>query len=260
MRITGGAWRGRQFQPNGFIGRPTTDFGREGLFNLLSTRLDLEGADVLDLFAGSGPSGIVSLQERRNCILVDASKDMPKQFEMLRKKVELPKGDEIIKNPKPEKLSKFFETSPALKHEVKLHCRTKKGKGKEKKEGGSTGLMLAEKGEKKIKSLVITPTRELAMQTSLVIKNLSKHIKIECMVSTGGTLVREDFYRLSQTVHVIVATPGRILDLASKKVANLECCDLLILDEVDKLLSMDFNVNIEDIETVISHPQVTEAA
>jgi ATP-dependent RNA helicase DDX6/DHH1 len=41
------------------------------------------------------------------------------------------------------------------------------------------------------------PTRELAMQTSLVIKNLSKHIKIECMVSTGGTLVREDFYRLS---------------------------------------------------------------
>ena len=38
---------------------------------------------------------------------------------------------------------------------------------------------------------------ELAMQTSLVIKNLSKHLKIECMVSTGGTLVREDFYRLT---------------------------------------------------------------
>ena len=71
--------------------------------------LSFPGSLVLDLFAGSGPSGIVSLQERRNCILVDASKDMPKQFEMLRKKVELPKGDEIIKNPKPEKLAKFFE-------------------------------------------------------------------------------------------------------------------------------------------------------
>ena len=59
MRITGGAWRGRQLQPiSGFIGRPTTDFGREGLFNLLSTRLDLEGADVLDLFAGTGMIGI----------------------------------------------------------------------------------------------------------------------------------------------------------------------------------------------------------
>ena len=89
------------------------------------------------------------------------------------------------------------------------------------------------------------------MQTSLVIKNLSKHIKIECMVSTGGTLVREDFYRLSQTVHVIVATPGRILDLASKKVANLDDCNLLVLDEVDKLLSMDFKVNIENILSVM---------
>ena len=85
------------------------------------------------------------------------------------------------------------------------------------------------------------------MQTSLVIKNISKHLKIECMVSTGGTLVREDFYRLSQTVHVIVATPGRILDLASKKVANLEDCGMIVLDEVDKLLSMDFKVNIENI-------------
>ena len=42
------------------------------------------------------------------------------------------------------------------------------------------------------------------------------------MVSTGGTKVSDDFYRLSQTVHVIVATPGRILDLASKNVANLD--------------------------------------
>jgi ATP-dependent RNA helicase DDX6/DHH1 len=89
------------------------------------------------------------------------------------------------------------------------------------------------------------------MQTSLVIKNLSKHIKIECMVSTGGTLVREDFYRLSQTVHVIVATPGRILDLAQKKVANLDDCNLLVLDEVDKLLSMDFKENIENILAVM---------
>ena len=105
---------------------------------------------------------------------------------------------------------------------------------------------------KKIQALVLVPTRELAMQTSLVIKNLSKHLKIECMVSTGGTLVREDFYRLSQTVHVIVATPGRILDLASKKVANLEDCNLLVLDEVDKLLSMDFKVNIENILNIMN--------
>ena len=54
-------------------------------------------------------------------------------------------------------------------------------------------------------------------------------------------------------MHVIVATPGRILDLASKKVANLEACNLLILDEVDKLLSMDFKVNIENILGVMNN-------
>ena len=78
------------------------------------------------------------------------------------------------------------------------------------------------------------------MQTSLVIKELGKHKKIECMVSTGGTSVREDIYRMYQTVHAVVATPGRILDLASKDVAKLDNCKILVLDEVDKLLSEDF--------------------
>lgn len=87
---------------------------------------------------------------------------------------------------------------------------------------------------------MLVPTRELALQTSLVIKELGKHKKIESMVSTGGTNVREDIYRLNQTVHVVVGTPGRILDLATKEVADLSHCKILVLDEVDKLLSIDF--------------------
>ena len=60
MRITGGAWRGPRLpELKGFRGRPTTDFGREGLFNLLSSRVDLDGVHVLDLFAGTG---MVSLE------------------------------------------------------------------------------------------------------------------------------------------------------------------------------------------------------
>lgn len=98
-----------------------------------------------------------------------------------------------------------------------------------------------------IQALVLVPTRELAMQTSLVIKELGKHLKIESMVSTGGTSVKEDIYRLYQTVHVIVGTPGRILDLASKNVANLEQCKILVLDEVDKLLSVDFKSIVAQI-------------
>jgi len=55
VRIIGGSLKGRRFSPpRHFKGRPTTDFGREGLFNLLRSRLDLDGLDALDLFAGSG--------------------------------------------------------------------------------------------------------------------------------------------------------------------------------------------------------------
>jgi ATP-dependent RNA helicase DDX6/DHH1 len=99
----------------------------------------------------------------------------------------------------------------------------------------------------KVQALVLVPARELAMQTSLVIKELGKHKKIESMVSTGGTSVREDIFRLQQTVHVIVGTPGRILDLASKGVADLSECRMLILDEVDKLLSIDFRSIVAEI-------------
>ena len=59
MRITGGEWRGRRLKPmKSFKGRPTTDFAREGLFNLLRSRVILEGARVLDLFAGTGIVGV----------------------------------------------------------------------------------------------------------------------------------------------------------------------------------------------------------
>ena len=85
------------------------------------------------------------------------------------------------------------------------------------------------------------------MQTSFVIKELGKHKGIECMVSTGGNQVKEDIYRLYQTVHIVVATPGRILDLASRGVAKLDNCKMIVLDEVDKLLSDNFKVIVGKI-------------
>jgi len=78
------------------------------------------------------------------------------------------------------------------------------------------------------------------MQTRNFIQELGKHKKIQTMVSTGGNPVKEDIYRLYKTNHVIVATPGRILDLAMRGVAKLEDCKMIYLDEVDKLLSDNF--------------------
>lgn len=79
------------------------------------------------------------------------------------------------------------------------------------------------------------------MQTSAVIKELSKYMTdLQVMVSTGGTNLRDDIMRLQKPIHVMVGTPGRILDLAGRKIANLSECNIFILDEADKLVSEDF--------------------
>ena len=98
-----------------------------------------------------------------------------------------------------------------------------------------------------VQALVLVPTRELALQESEVCKQLGKDLNVEVMASTGGTVLSEDIMRLNKTVHVIVATPGRIMDLAEKGVAKLDRCPLLVMDEADKLLSPEFQHIIERI-------------
>ncbi|KAM0787696.1 DExD/H-box ATP-dependent RNA helicase dhh1 [Microbotryomycetes sp. NB124-2] len=99
----------------------------------------------------------------------------------------------------------------------------------------------------KIQALLLVPTRELALQTSQVCKTLGKHTEAKIMVTTGGTTLRDDIMRLSETVHVLVGTPGRILDLASKGIADLSECPMFVMDEADKLLSPEFTPVIEQL-------------
>lgn len=98
-----------------------------------------------------------------------------------------------------------------------------------------------------IQALLLVPTRELALQTSQVCKELGKHLNIQVMVTTGGTSLKDDIMRLYNTVHIVVATPGRILDLTTKGVAKLDQCNVLVMDEADKLLSPEFQPLIEQI-------------
>jgi len=98
-----------------------------------------------------------------------------------------------------------------------------------------------------IQILMLVPTRELALQTSAIVKEISKHLNTEVMVSTGGTNLRDDIIRLYSPVHVMVATPGRVHDLADKGVADLSKCKTIILDEADKLLSPEFNDVLESL-------------
>jgi ATP-dependent RNA helicase DDX6/DHH1 len=101
-----------------------------------------------------------------------------------------------------------------------------------------------------IQALVLVPTRELALQTAAVAKVLGKHLDgLQVMTTTGGTSLRDDILRLEQTVHILIGTPGRVLDLAEKGVAKLKECKLCALDEGDKLLSPEFTPVIEQIVT-----------
>ena len=84
--------------------------------------------------------------------------------------------------------------------------------------------------------LILVPTRELALQTSQVCKELGKHMNVQVMVSTGGTSLKDDIMRLYSTVHILVATPGRVLDLANKGVADLSKCEMMVMDEVSFFL------------------------
>jgi len=92
-----------------------------------------------------------------------------------------------------------------------------------------------------IQGLIVVPTRELALQVSQICTDLAKHLNIKVMVTTGGTGLKDDIIRVYQKVHVIIATPGRIIDLMEKNVCKMDQCKLLVLDEADKLLSQDFN-------------------
>ena len=63
----------------------------------------------------------------------------------------------------------------------------------------------------------------------------------------GGTNLKDDIMRIYEKVHLVVATPGRILDLMEKQVANMSHCKMLILDEADKLLSQDFKGMLDKV-------------
>ena len=82
--------------------------------------------------------------------------------------------------------------------------------------------------------VILVPTRELALQTSQVCKELGKHLKIQVMVTTVGTSLKDDIMRLYQPVHLLVGTPGRILDLTKKEICKLNDCAMLVMDEVSK--------------------------
>ena len=104
--------------------------------------------------------------------------------------------------------------------------------------------------------LIICPSRELARQTSLIIKHFVEYAvkdnfpNLRVCLCVGGEPVKDQLEIIKKGVHIIVATPGRLIDMLDKKHVNLDVCRFLCFDEADRMIDMGFE---EDVRNIISY-------
>ena len=96
-------------------------------------------------------------------------------------------------------------------------------------------------------ALILVPTRELAIQVSDLLFQLTRSLKIKIAVIIGGAAMGPQIRALKDNPRIIVATPGRLNDHLKRKVANLQRTNVLVLDEADRMLDMGFIPQINDI-------------
>ncbi|MDP3313797.1 DEAD/DEAH box helicase [Lutibacter sp.] len=101
---------------------------------------------------------------------------------------------------------------------------------------------------KKIKALIVSPTRELAIQIQESFKVYGKYINLRTTVVYGGTSIEPQKDVLTKGVDILVATPGRLLDLHKQDFINLDYIETLVLDEADLMLDMGFIDDVKKIE------------
>ena len=101
-----------------------------------------------------------------------------------------------------------------------------------------------------IRALVLTPTRELAAQVHDNVREYSKYVNIKSAVVFGGVKAASQIATLKRGVDILVATPGRLLDLHDQKAVSFKRIDVFILDEADRMLDMGF---VRDINKIISY-------
>ena len=104
-------------------------------------------------------------------------------------------------------------------------------------------------GRRPVRVLVLTPTRELAAQVGESISTYGKYLPLKSAIVFGGVGIRPQIDRLRRGVDVLVATPGRLLDLVNQKSCDLSMVETLVLDEADRMLDMGF---IHDIRKVLA--------
>ncbi|MCK5826046.1 MAG: DEAD/DEAH box helicase [Desulfuromusa sp.] len=98
-----------------------------------------------------------------------------------------------------------------------------------------------------IRALILTPTRELAVQVAESIATYGKHLSLKSSVVYGGVKINPQMMKLRSGIDVLVATPGRLLDLFSRNAVKFSQVEILALDEADRMLDMGFSDEIGKI-------------
>lgn len=96
-------------------------------------------------------------------------------------------------------------------------------------------------------ALILTPTRELALQNRDVIKTMSEHLNVKIVCFIGGNPVSEDFKKLQEGCQIVVGTPGRVFDLLDKRRLKTNKLKLFIMDEADEMLDRGFKEKVKNI-------------
>jgi ATP-dependent RNA helicase RhlE len=102
-----------------------------------------------------------------------------------------------------------------------------------------------------IRCLILTPTRELAVQIDQSIKAYGRHVNLSSVVIFGGVKQGMQTTALRRGVDIVVATPGRLLDLMDQGFVHLQHVEIFVLDEADRMLDMGFVRDVQDILTTI---------
>lgn len=140
------------------------------------------------------------------------------------------------------------EVIPRLLKKEDVIVKSKTGSGKT----ASFGIPICENIDienNNVQALIVVPTRELALQVKDEISNIGRLKKIRCSAIFGKQPIKEQIRELKQRVHIVVATPGRIIDHIGRNTIDLDDIKSFIIDEADKMLNKGF---IEDMEFILN--------
>lgn len=101
------------------------------------------------------------------------------------------------------------------------------------------------------RALILAPTRELAGQIFACVKTYSKHMGLRSAVVYGGVSIRGQISTMARGVDILVATPGRLLDLINQKCVSLDWVEVFVLDEADRMLDMGFSPDVKRIAAML---------